>query len=348
MAFLKSKSNHSPNIRLNAAIDLALLLIKYDTAKALEVLDANVDISSAKYWRAKFMVHEARDELNSALNSLMSGYALGDNRCCIFLAKLIESFPNVSVSTDATFMEKLQKDADKLYESRSPELIWAFIILAQLRSDNELLLGNLLSLQLSLMEGHPAQDMGGSAMVNFIYDRMSHYLGEDLISFLKSATDDAQIAKVEVQISEMFEKLDDEITQAYKVGVSDWQSQGIASSVLFIASILDYFEQELDEKKFGSVQAIPGLNFVLDIVNAYYEIPEPFEGFSIQQIRENSLRSLKERDLLLYANASTEPEQFGLTNRDLELVERDLESWGLMPYMDLLLDLSSSAGQAEA
>ena len=173
-------------------------------------------------------------------------------------------------------------------------------------------------------------------MINFIYDRMSHHLGEDLSNFLNSATDESQIAKMEIQIGEMFEKLDGEITEAWKVGVSDWDSKNIVSSLVFVASTLTYFEREIDEKKFGSVQAIPTLNFLLELTNAFYDVPKPLEGFSIEEIRKISIQSLKERDLILYMNASAQPEQFGLTKRDFELFERDLESWGLMTYLDVI------------
>jgi hypothetical protein len=336
MAFFKSKSNDSLNSRLNAATDLASLLMQSDTAKALEVLDANEDVLSAKYWRTKFSIHEMRDEFNDAINSLVSGYSLGDSRCCTYLIKLIENFPTAHITNDAEFMQKLEKEANKLYESRNPELIWALAKLAQLRSDNAVFLGNLLSLQISIDEKHPAQSGGGSLMIHFIYDRMSHYLGEDLNGFLNSATDEAQISKMEIQIGEMFEKLDDEISKAWKVGVPDWDSESTGSSLLFIASTFSYFERELDEKKYSSVQAIPTLNFLLELTNAYYDVPKPMEGFSIQAIRKNSIESLKDGDLILYLNASAQPEIYGLENKDLEPFERDLESWGLMPYLDLI------------
>ena len=336
MGFFKSKSNDNENSRVNAATDIAALLLQIDSEKALEVLKHNEDPTSTKYWRTKFSVHEQREEFNAAIQSLVQGYELGDNRCCAYLVKLIDAFPTAAITSNTAFMEKLERDANALYESRNPELIWALAKLAQLRSDNAVFLGNLLSLQISIDEKHPAQSGGGSLMINFIYDRMSHHPGEDLSNFLNSATDESQIAKMEIQIGEMFEKLDGEITEAWKVGVSDWDSKNIVSSLVFVASTLTYFEREIDEKKFGSVQAIPTLNFLLELTNAFYDVPKPLEGFSIEEIRKISIQSLKERDLILYMNASAQPEQFGLTKRDFELFERDLESWGLMPYLDVI------------
>ena len=200
MGTVRSGPNYDRNSRLNAATDLASLLSQTDSDKALEVLKANEDVTSSRFWRTKFSVHEMRDEFNDAINSLKNGYELGDNRCCTYLIKLIEIFPSANIANDIPFMEKLKQDANKLYESRNPELIWALAKLAQLRSDTEVILGNLLSLQLSIDEELPAQSGGGSLMINFIYDRMSYYLGEDLGSFLRRAEDESQISQMEIEI----------------------------------------------------------------------------------------------------------------------------------------------------
>ena len=336
MRVYESGPNYDRSSRLNAATDLASLLLQTDSDKALEVLIANENVTSPRYWRTRFSVHEMRNEIDAAINSLRSGYELGDNRCCTYLIKLIEMFPNAKIANDALFMEKLMWDANKLYESRNPELIWALAKLAQLRSDNEVFLGNLLSLQLSIDEEHPAQSGGASLMINFIYDRMSHYLGEDLSSFLREATNESNISTMAIQIQEMFNKLDDEITSAWKVSVPSWDKESGGCTLIFIVSTFMYFQREFNENKLDSVHALPTFNLLLELANSYHEVPKPMTGFSMNVIREKSTESLKSGDLILYLEASNQPEQYGLTYDDIEMFEKDLESWGLMPYMHLI------------
>lgn len=337
MGFFKSKSNENENSRVNAATDIAALLLPIDSDKALEVLSNNEDLTSPKFWRTKFSVHEQREEFNAAIQSLVQGYELGDNRCCAYLVKLIEVFPTAAIASDTAFMEKLEKDVDKLYQTKDPELIWALAKLAQLRSDNDVFLANLLALQLSLEDKHPAQSGGGALMNAFAYARLSHHLGEDLGNFLSSNPNESQIDEVEKRLFSMFEKLDEEIASAWRRGIPDWDGVNSGSTLLFFASALDYFQHEFDEGKLGSTHAIPTFNFLLDMTNAFYEVPKPMQGFTDRFIAKKSKDSLEAGDAILYLNAASElPEHYGLTNEDLEAFEEKLEAWGLMPYMDLI------------
>lgn len=338
MGFFKSKSNENENSRVNAATDIAALLLQIDSDKALEVLSNNEDLTSPKYWRTKFSVHEQREEFNAAIQSLVQGYELGDIRCCAYLIKLIEVFPTATIASDTAFMDKLKKHIDRLYQTKDPELIWALAKLAQLRSDDEVFLANLLALQLSLEDKHPSQSGGGALMNAFAYERMSHHLGEDLGQFLSSNRNESQIDDVEKRLFSMFEKFDEEIVSAWRRGIPDWDDEvNTGGTLLFFASTLDYFQHEFDEGKLGSTHAIPTFNFLLDMTNAFYEVPKPMQGFTDRFIAKKSKDSLEAGDAILYLNAASElPEHYGLTNKDLEAFEEKLEAWGLMPYMDLI------------